>query len=296
MSRSAINSKKAVAGMEMNQSLQAIRWFPSVAAAFLFASFMVVASAPESAFAKIKTETVEYKDGATVLEGYIAYDPARAKAPGVLVVHEWYGLGPYTKRRAEQLAGLGYVAFAADIYAKGVRATDNKQAGELAGKYKNDRALMRSRARAGLEALKARKEVNSDKLAAIGYCFGGTTVLELARSGAPVSGTVSFHGGLDTPTPADAKNIKGKVLVLHGADDPFVPAKDVAAFEDEMRLAGVDWQLVKYAKAVHSFTNPDSGNDPKKGAAYNLDADRRSWEAMKDFLAEVLGPIKVAKP
>jgi dienelactone hydrolase len=249
-------------------------------------------AAPVSA--KIKTETIEYKHGTTVLEGYVAYDPGKTKAPGVMVVHEWLGVGPYVKKRAEQLAALGYVAFAADIYGKGVRPSNAKEAGELAGKFKSNRALMRERAAAGLEALKARKGVDGDRLAAIGYCFGGTTVLELARAGAPLRGVVSFHGGLDTPNPAETRNIRAKVLVLHGADDPFVPAKDVAAFEDEMRAAGVDWQLVKYAKAVHSFTNPDAGNDPGKGAAYNLDADRRSWEAMRDFLAEVFGPTKMS--
>jgi dienelactone hydrolase len=125
-------------------------------------------------------------------------------------------------------------------------------------------------------------------MAAIGYCFGGTTVLEIARSGAELAGVVSFHGGLATPNPDDAKNVKGKILVLHGADDPFVPPKQVIAFQEEMRNAGMDWQMVSYGGAVHSFTNPDSGNDPSKGAAYNEKADRRSWEAMKVFFAEIL--------
>ena len=125
------------------------------------------------------------------------------------------------------------------------------------------------------------------RIAAIGYCFGGTTVLELARSGADIAGVVSFHGGLSSPTPGDAKNIKAKVLALHGADDPNVPPKEVAAFEDEMRQAGVDWQLVAYGGAVHSFTDWNAGNDNAKGAAYNERADRRSWEAMKQFFAEL---------
>jgi dienelactone hydrolase len=242
------------------------------------------------AVAKIKTEVVEYKQGDTILEGYLAYDPAKVKksAPGVLVVHEWTGVGPYVQKRAELLAEMGYVAFAADIYGKGVRPANPDAAGKEAGKYKGDRKLMRERVLAGLNVLKARKEVNPRKTAAIGYCFGGTTVLELARAGADVKGVVSFHGGLDSPNPADGKNIKAKVLVLHGADDPYVPAKDIAAFEDELREGGVDWQLVKYAKAVHSFTNPGAGNDPSKGAAYNADADRRSWEAMKVFFKEIL--------
>jgi dienelactone hydrolase len=162
------------------------------------------------------------------------------------------------------------------------------EAGKISGLYKNDRPLFRRRLRAGLEVLKKQQGVDPKRLSAIGYCFGGTGVLELARSGAEVKSVVSFHGGLDSPTPADAKNIKGSVLALHGAEDPYVPEAQVKQFEDEMRGAGVDWQLVKYAKAVHAFTEPEAGNDPSKGAAYNELAAKRSWIAMKDFLAETL--------
>jgi dienelactone hydrolase len=179
------------------------------------------------------------------------------------------------------LAKLGYVAFAADIYGKGVRPTAPSDAAKTAGIYKNDRALLRARARAGLEELKKQKFVDPQRLAAIGFCFGGTTVLELARDGADLNGIVS------TPTPQDARNIKGKILALHGADDPFVKADEVAAFQDEMRKAAVDWQFVSYGNAVHSFTNIAAGNDNSKGAAYNEKADKRSWQAMKDFFAEV---------
>ncbi len=238
--------------------------------------------------AALRTEVVEYRQGGTVLEGYLAYDDAIAgKRPGVLVVHEWMGLNAYAKRRAEQLAGLGYVAFAADIYGKGVRAGDAKEAGALAGKYRGDRPLLRARAAAGLDVLRKNPMVDPGRVAAVGYCFGGTTVLELARSGADLSGVVSFHGGLDTPTPGDARNIKGKVLALQGADDPFAPAAQVAAFEDEMRKGGADWQLVLYGGAVHGFSNPDGGSDNSKGYAYNEKADRRSWDAMKAFFAEI---------
>jgi dienelactone hydrolase len=207
----------------------------------------------------------------------------------VLFVHHWKGLGAYEKRRAEQLARLGYVAFAADIYGKGVRPSDPKDAAAAAGKYKNDRPLLRKRVVAGLEALKSQPMVDTTKLAAMGYCFGGTTALELARSGADVAGVVSFHGGLATPTPQDAKNIKGKVLALHGADDPFVPPLEVAGFQEEMRRGGVDWEFVSFGGAVHSFTDSGAGSDNSKGAAYNEKADRRSWEAMKDFFAEIFG-------
>ncbi len=240
--------------------------------------------------AAIRTEVVEYRHGETVLEGYLAYDDAVAgKRPGILVVHEWMGLNPYAKRRAEQLAGLGYVAFALDMYGKGVRAGDAKEAGALAGRYRGDRKLMRARAAVGLDVLRKNSRVDPGRIAAIGYCFGGTTILELARSGADLAGVVSFHGGLDTPAPEDARNIKGKVLTLHGADDPFAPAAQVAAFSEEMRKGGVDWQVVLYGAAVHGFTNPDNGNDNAKGLAYNEKADRRSWEAMKAFFAEIFG-------
>ena len=209
--------------------------------------------------------------------------------PGVLVVHEWLGLNDYAKRRADQLAELGYVAFAADIYGNGKVTADMKEASRLAGSYKNDWPLLRARVAAALASLKAQSGVVPEKIAAIGYCFGGTTVLELARSGADVAGVVSFHGGLDTPAPQDAKNIRAKVLALHGADDPYVPADQVAAFENEMRQGSADWQLVTYGGAVHGFTNLANGSDNSKGIAYNAAADARSWVAMQQFFRELFG-------
>ncbi len=239
--------------------------------------------------AQIHTQTIEYKLGDTTLEGFLAYDTAvKGKRPGVLIVHQWKGLTDYEKKRAEMLAKLGYNVFALDIYGKGVRADNPKDASALAGKYKGGRALLRARATAGLEQLKKHALTDGKRVAAIGYCFGGTTVLELARSGAEVNGVVSFHGGLSTPNPGDAKNIKGRVLALHGADDPFVPPKEVADFEDEMRKAGAKWKLVAYPGAVHSFTDWNAGNDNSKGAAYNKQADEQSWEAMKSFFGEIL--------
>jgi dienelactone hydrolase len=245
------------------------------------------------ASAAIQTRTVEYKQGDATLEGVLVYDDAvKTKRPGVLVVHQWLGLTDYEKHRAEMLAQLGYVAFCADIYGKGVHPKDTAEAGTLAGKYKGDRALLRARVNAGLDALKKSELVDTARVAAIGYCFGGTTVIELARSGADLAGVVSFHGGLDSPTPVDGKNIKCKVLACHGADDPFEAPKDLSAFETEMRDNKVDWQLIAYGGAVHSFTQPMAGNDNSKGAAYNERADKRSWEAMKQFLAELFGPAK----
>ena len=240
-----------------------------------------------NAQAQLHTETVEYKQDDTTLEGYLAYDETvKGTRPGVLVVHDWMGCDSYAKTRADQLAKLGYVAFAADIYGKGVRPKNPREAGAQAAKYKGDRPLLRGRVNAALDVLKKQPQCDPKRVAAIGYCFGGTTVLELARSGADIAGVVTFHGGLDTPT-RDAKNIKCKVLICHGADDPYVPAADVAALQEEFRTAGVDWQMIYYSGAVHSFTRPDSGNDNSKGAAYNECADKRSWEAMKTFFAEI---------
>lgn len=253
---------------------------------FLFAALASGLAIP--AHAGVTGQTVEYKEGDTILEGYIAYDDAtEAKRPGVLVVHEWKGLGEYAKRRAAELAGLGYVAFAADIYGKGVRPQSHEEAGKIAGIYKNDRALMRQRILSALEVLKNHPLVDDTKIAAIGYCFGGTSVLELARSGADVDGVVSFHGSLNTPNPADAKNIRAKVLVLRGSDDPYVPKDEVEAFHKEMKDAGSDFREIVYPGAVHGFTNPESGDDKSKGMAYDKDADEKSWEEMKQFLREI---------
>jgi dienelactone hydrolase len=252
-----------------------------------FCAILAGLALASSAAAEIKTENVEYKQGDATLEGFHAYDDSvQGKRPGVLVVHQWKGLGNYEKERAQMLAKLGYNVFALDIYGKGVRPNNAKDAGALAGKYKSDRNLLRERVKAGLEQLRKSPFTDDKKIAAIGYCFGGTAVLELARSGADIAGVVSFHGGLGTPHPEDAKNIKCKVLVLHGADDPNTNP-EVPGFQNEMRKAKVDWQMVFYGNAVHAFTDWNAGNDNSKGAAYNEKADKRSWEAMKQFFAEI---------
>lgn len=235
------------------------------------------------------TGTVDYKQGDTTLEGYLVTPKTKGKHPAIIVVHEWMGITGYTKKRAQMLADLGYVAFAADIYGKGVRPKNTDEAGALATKYKEgDRALMRARALAAYDYVAKLPNVNPKKIVVLGYCFGGTTALELARSGVELAGTVSFHGGLSTANPEDAKNIKGKVLALHGGDDPYVPQKEVEAFQQEMRNAKVDWQFISYGGAVHSFTNWDTPMKPGAGAGYNASADKRSWIAMKDFLKEIL--------
>ena len=255
------------------------------------ALFLVLASAATLS-AKVVTNTVIYKHGNTTLEGFIAFDDSfSGKRPGVLVVHQWMGLTDYEKHRAEQLAALGYVAFCADIYGQGVRPKDTQAAGIEATKYKSDRKLLRARLNAALDRLKNLELVDTKHVAAIGYCFGGTAVIELARSSADIAGVVSFHGGLDSPTPDDGQKIRCKILACHGADDPFEKAEDLAAFEKEMREANVDWQLIKYGGAVHSFTQPLAGNDNSKGAAYNERADKRSWAAMKIFLENIFKPI-----
>jgi dienelactone hydrolase len=254
----------------------------------ILGGFLVALLIASGAQAEIRSERIEYRHGDTLLEGFLYYDDAsEGKRPGVLVVHEWWGLNDFAKRRAEQLARLGYVAFALDMYGKGKVTMDPKVAGEWAGIFRNDRLLGRARAAAGLEVLKSRPQVDPARIAAIGYCFGGSMVLEIARGGADLRGVVSFHGGLATPNPADARKIKGKVLVLHGADDPFESSAEIAAFQEEMRQAKVDWQMVYYGGAVHSFTNPESGKAGIMGVGYNEAADRRSWQAMRDFFEEI---------
>lgn len=241
-----------------------------------------------SVLAEIKTAVVEYQDGDTVLEGFVAYDDAKTgPQPGVLVIHDWTGLGDYAQRRAKMLAELGYVAFAADIYGKGVRPTDPADCAKEAGKYKGDLPLLRRRVTLGFDQLLKQKNVDAQKTAAIGYCFGGTTVLELARSGAPVAGVVSFHGGLGSTLPAKEGGVKAKVLVCHGADDPYVKPAEQADFKHEMDVAKVDYSFLSYPDAVHSFTKPEAGNDKSKGNAYNEAADKKSWADMRAFFERI---------
>ncbi|MFN3168528.1 MAG: dienelactone hydrolase family protein [Phycisphaeraceae bacterium] len=262
--------------------------------------FVALLLATPAVFAEVQTRDVTYNDGEVVLKGHLAYDPGLipklgnaqgAQAPAVLIVHQWMGLTDYEKGRADQLAKLGYVVFALDIYGVENRPKDRGEAGAMAGKFKTDRALFRKRLNLGLAQLTSNINVDPNRVVAIGYCFGGTGVLELARSGADIAGVVSFHGGLDAPTPEDAKNIKAKVLICHGADDPFVPRQDIIAMKKSFDDADVDWTMIEYSGAVHSFTQPMAGDDPSKGAAYNKQADKRSWKHMRTFFNEVMGPV-----
>lgn len=239
-----------------------------------------------AATAAVKHEMIEYKEGDLLLAGYMAYDDASsAKRPGVLIVHSWTGLNKQARNTADELARLGYVAFALDMYGKGVYTEDPQEAAQRSGALKADVPALRRRALAGLEVLRNFRLTDSGKLAAIGYCFGGTTALEIARSGEPIQGVISFHGGLSTPNPAEANNIKCKVLALHGADDPAVPPEEVHAFEKEMRDAKANWELVSYGGAVHSFTDPDANRPPV--SLYHEQSAKRAWTRMLQFFDEI---------
>ena len=247
---------------------------------------VMAASASGQDSIQVKSEVIEYKHGDVVLQGYLAWNPAiTGKRPGVMIVHEWKGHGDYVRRRADQLARLGYAAFAADMYGKGVFAKDHDEAGKLAGAFFKDRKLTRERAAAGLDVLKKHAMCDPTRVAAIGYCFGGMTVLEMARAGLDVRGVASFHGVLATPEPA--KEIKARVIAFHGKNDTFVQEKEVKAFEEEMKAAKANYEFIAYEGAVHSFTVKEAGDDPSKGMAYNEKADLASWAKLEKFLKEI---------
>lgn len=242
-----------------------------------------------STLAAIQLEQVEYHDGDTPLRGYLAYDEAIAEPrPGVVVVPEWWGADDYAQRRARELAELGYVAFVADIYGHGFVTRDPKVAAERAGNaVKND--WPRIRGRLAVEALRKSDRVLPDRIAAIGYCFGGTTVLELARAGLDLRGVVAFHGGLRTQRPAEPGRIQALILVLHGGDDPLVPPDEVANFMTEMLRSRAHFTFVSYPQARHSFTNPRADEVGMDAVRYDRQADKDSWREMSTFLARVLG-------
>lgn len=235
----------------------------------------------------MKTQDIEYHADGQRLVGYLAVDDAKAgKRPGIIVAHEGGGLTDHAKNSARKLAQAGYVAFALDYYGDGQPLTDMSQAMARLGVWMADPTGIRARAHAALEVLTRQAETDADRLAGIGYCFGGTTVLEMARAGEPLKAVVGFHSGLGTARPATA-GIKPKILVQIGADDPIIPPEQRAAFEAEMKAAGADWRMLVYGGAGHSFTNPDVGTLNRPGFEYNESADKRSWRAMLDVFEEV---------
>jgi dienelactone hydrolase len=239
----------------------------------------------------MNTAHIHYQDGDQELEGYVAYDPAlEGKRPAVLIAHAWGGLLEFERSKAEALARLGYIGFALDVYGAGKRGGSVEENAGLMQPFMEDRALVRRRMQAGLEAARSHELVDAGRIAVIGYCFGGMCVLDLARSGADVAGVVSFHGLLSPPTLSDNPDtFTTKVLVLHGHDDPLVPPAQVAGLTEELTRAKVDWQIHNYGHTLHAFTNPEANDPTGLGAAYDATADRRSWVAMKNFLAELFG-------
>ena len=235
-----------------------------------------------------KSEVTPYKHGDLACEGFAAWEESGPKRPGILVFTEWVGVGEYTHRRAQMLCELGYNAYVVDVYGKGIRPNTPQTCEAEMMKYATNRPLLRSRAKQGLEELRKVPNTDLSKLAAIGYCFGGMAVLEMARDGQnDLKGVVSFHGVLASPSPLQPNGYKGKILVLHGVDDPVVPDNQVMGFWKEMRDAKANWEFVAYGDALHTFTNwlmPEDGPPP---AVYNKQADKRSWIAMQDFFKEI---------
>ena len=236
----------------------------------------------------IATQDVTYKHNASNMQGYLAFDQSKShRRPAVLVIHEWTGLGEYIRKRTRMLAELGYVAFAMDMYGEGKTAQDHKEARKLMGKYVGDPELMLSRIRKALEVLKKNPMTDPDKIAVIGYCFGGGAALKLAFSGEPVRGIVSFHGMLTPPQKNEAQKIRSRLLIHHGAEDSFIPVETVKQFQDVLKEKKVDFEFVSHEGAVHGFTRWSAGNDPSKGIAYNKKADENSWDSMKAFLKKI---------
>jgi dienelactone hydrolase len=238
--------------------------------------------------AAVKTETITYKVGDKTFKGVLAYDDAaKDKRPGILVVHEFWGLNEYAKKRAERLAGLGYVAFAVDMYGDGKATEHPKEAGAMAAEVRMNQKEWLARANAGLDILRKNPHVDAAKLASIGYCFGGSTSLALANSGADIKAAVSFHGAIVVPTEEQVKGIKARILICHGASDSFIKEETIQKMRGMYDNAKVDYQMIYYGGAVHSFTVPGAGSDKSKGVAYDANADRRSWASMRALFDEV---------
>ena len=245
------------------------------------------------ALAEIRSENIEYEQGGAKLKGYLVYDDKYSEPrAGILVVHEWWGINEYARTRAHMLAELGYVAFALDMYGGGKNTQETKQAQHWSGQFRGS-AMMRSRAKAGLEVLKNHKRVDAKRVAAIGYCFGGTTVMQLAYSGADLKAVASFHGSLPLPEEDDyaPDRVKAAVLVCHGYADTFIDRQHVLAFQKSLDQIGADWQMVIYGNAKHSFTNPDADAIGIEGLGYDRKADQRSWKHMQQFFQRLLLPV-----
>ena len=258
----------------------------SVAAAALLS--LAASALPTRPPVDVKTREVEYRQGETVLQGLVAWDDAaRGKRPGVLVVHEWWGLNEHARDQAKRLAEAGYVGFALDMYGKGKVTTHPQDAQAFASEAMKDPAVLAARFNAALEQLKRDPHVDSTRIAAIGYCFGGGVVLAMARAGADLAAVVTFHGSLGTATPAQPGKVKARVLVLAGGADPFVPPEQVEGFKREMQAAGAHFDVVTYPGAKHGFTNPDADKVGMPGLAYNAAADKESFEALLKMLKEV---------
>jgi dienelactone hydrolase len=236
----------------------------------------------------MKTQDLSYSDGANAFVGYLAYDDAKSGArPGVVVVHDAMGVGPCTMANARRLADLGYIALCLDMYGGRPLARSQEEMRKLVGPLVTEAGAVRRRANVGLSALTALPQVDAKRVAGIGYCLGGSTVLEMARSGAALAGVVSFHGTLTTKEPATPGTVKAKVLVLTGAEDPFAPADHVTQFQAEMTAAGADWQVVTYGGAQHAFAMPDAATLEMPGIKYSKLIDQRSWRAMLSFFDEI---------
>jgi dienelactone hydrolase len=251
---------------------------------------LLLALQPTLASAAVKTKVVTYDYDGVALKGFLAWDDAaEGKRPGVLVVHEWWGLNDYARGRAEQLAKLGYVAFAADMYGDGKTAEHAKEAGQMATEVRNNLKAWQGRAQAGLKVLQDNEHVDGKRLAAVGYCFGGSTALQLAYSGADLKAIVTFHAALPVPDEKQAEAIKARVMICHGADDKFIKDETIQKFQASLEAAKVDYQMISFGGAVHSFTVPGADKHKIKGIAYNAAADRRSWQYMRDLFHEVFG-------
>lgn len=237
----------------------------------------------------IQNRLVEYKDGNQLLEGMLAWDDSRAgPRPGVLVSHAWAGRTDFEDDKARALAELGYAAFALDLYGKGVRGNSPEENGALMQPFLDDRAMLQRRLLLSLSTLRDQEPVDASKVAAIGFCFGGLCVLDIARTGEDLAGVVSFHGLLGAPGNTEGNTVKAKVLALHGWDDPMAPPDQVIALSKELTALHADWQLHAFGNTLHAFTNPEA-NDRAMGTVYDAAADRRSWIAMQNFLRELFG-------